>query len=111
MQRITLGQLKVVTLERIYTFPEPSPSGEDEFDARPEVKAEIRVLKDTFWVRLCAMGGLGFAESYMYGEVECDDLISLFQVYFLYMRSNIYSANEYTWFNACSDFYRQQRQS
>ncbi|XP_006462387.1 hypothetical protein AGABI2DRAFT_223653 [Agaricus bisporus var. bisporus H97] len=81
MQRITLGQLKVVTLERIYTFPEPSPSGEDEFDARPEVKAEIRVLKDTFWVRLCAMGGLGFAESYMYGEVECDDLISLFQIF------------------------------
>ncbi|KAF7767913.1 hypothetical protein Agabi119p4_7156 [Agaricus bisporus var. burnettii] len=81
MQRITLGQLKIVTLERIYTFPEPSPSGEDEFDARPEVKAEIRVLKDTFWVRLCAMGGLGFAESYMYGEVECDDLISLFQIF------------------------------
>jgi len=26
------------------------------------------------------MGDLGFAEAYMYGDVECDDLISLFRV-------------------------------
>ncbi|KAG6878299.1 hypothetical protein C0993_009305 [Termitomyces sp. T159_Od127] len=48
-----------------------------------DFKAELRVISDVFWVRLCTMGDLGFAEAYMYGEVECDDLVSLFRVRFL----------------------------
>lgn len=79
MQKITIGQLRVVTSEHTYTFPSQDSMSETQ-NEKPELKAELRVVSDTFWVRLCAMGDLGFSEAYMYGDVECDDLISLFQV-------------------------------
>lgn len=59
-----------------YLFPESRSQESNEGD----LEAEIRVRSDTFWIRLCLMGDLGFAEAYMYGEVECDDLVSLFKV-------------------------------
>ena len=73
-----------MTYSHIYTFPLPelvngADNGENINEHR-DLKAELRVLKDSFWVRLCAMGDLGFAEAYMYGDVECDDLVSLFKV-------------------------------
>lgn len=77
MQKITHGGLSVVcTGGQTYLFPESHSQGSDEGD----LEAEIRVRSDTFWIRLCLMGDLGFAEAYMYGEVECDDLVSLFKV-------------------------------
>lgn len=79
MQKITVGQLRIRTSERTYIFPLPGSTDEGD-NPEPDLKAELHVVKDTFWVRLCAMGDLGFAEAYMFGEVECDDLISLFQV-------------------------------
>jgi cyclopropane-fatty-acyl-phospholipid synthase len=77
MENITEGQLRVLTYSHIYTFPAPLIDSE-----HPErgSKAELRVANDVFWVRLCAMSDLGFAEAYMYGDVECDDLVSLFHV-------------------------------
>ncbi|EPQ54577.1 cyclopropane-fatty-acyl-phospholipid synthase [Gloeophyllum trabeum ATCC 11539] len=56
----------------------------------PELKAELRVVNDVFWVRLCTMSDLGFAEAYMYGDVECDDLVSVFMM-FIYNRENLAS--------------------
>lgn len=80
MQKITVGQLRVLTSENIYTFPcESSENGIQ--SEKYGCKAELRVVKDTFWVRLCATGDLGFAEAYMYGDIECDNLISLFQIF------------------------------
>ncbi|KAG6887994.1 hypothetical protein C0992_009974 [Termitomyces sp. T32_za158] len=67
MAKIASGQLKVFTLSRIYKFPLREGQGED----NEGFKAELRVISDVFWVRLCTMGDLGFAEAYMYGEVEC----------------------------------------
>jgi cyclopropane-fatty-acyl-phospholipid synthase len=64
-----------VTNRQTYTLP---TEGAEHDEAG--VKAEIRVVNDSFWVRLCTMSDLGFAEAFMYGDVECDDLISLFQV-------------------------------
>ena len=64
-----------MTKRQTYTLP----AERDEHD-EAGVKAEIRVVNDSFWVRLCTMSDLGFAEAFMYGDVECDDLISLFQV-------------------------------
>ncbi|KAF5360726.1 hypothetical protein D9756_004655 [Leucocoprinus leucothites] len=87
MRKITVGQLRVVTAENTYIFPLESPTNGVE-DEKPVPKAELRVINDTFWVRLCAMGDLGFAEAYMYGDVECDDLVSLFQI-FLDNRENL----------------------
>ncbi|KAL9710942.1 hypothetical protein Ac2012v2_005482 [Leucoagaricus gongylophorus] len=80
MQKITVGQLRVLTSENIYTFPcESSENGIQ--SEKYGCKAELRVVKDTFWIRLCTMGDLGFAEAYMYGDIECDNLISLFQIF------------------------------
>jgi hypothetical protein len=84
LQKITIGQLRVSTYSDVYTFPihEESSSAANatpNLKLRSNLKAEIRVVNDAFWVRLCAMGDLGFAEAYMYGEVECDDLVSLFE--------------------------------
>ena len=64
-----------MTKRQTYTLPAEG----DEHD-EAGVKAEIRVVNDSFWVRLCTMSDLRFAEVFMYGDVECDDLISLFQV-------------------------------
>lgn len=77
MQNITTGQLRVLTYSHIYNFPS---GAEQAANRKPGLKAELRVVNDAFWVRLCAMGDLGFAEAYMYGDVECDDLVSLFLV-------------------------------
>lgn len=79
MQRINQGRLRVLTFSDIYNFP--SASALVSYDTDPtKRKAELRVTNDSFWIRLCAMGDLGFAEAYMYGDVECDDLVSLFHV-------------------------------
>ena len=43
-------------------------------------KVELRVLKETFWVRVFLFADMGFAEAYMLGEVECADLTAFFQV-------------------------------
>jgi cyclopropane-fatty-acyl-phospholipid synthase len=88
MQNITAGHLRVLTYSHIYNFP---ASFEKNNDA-PSPKSELRVASDVFWIRLCAMGDLGFAEAYMYGDVECDDLVSLFQM-FLLNRENLSNLN------------------
>ncbi|KAJ3858646.1 CFS1-like protein [Lentinula novae-zelandiae] len=85
MRNIKQGQLKVFTFSHIYTFPSHQTTAQIEDGGH---QAELRVVNDVFWVRLCAMGDLGFAEAYMYGDVECDDLISLFQI-FLNNRSHL----------------------
>jgi hypothetical protein len=77
-------QLRVLTSDGIYTFPPPSSTIED-FQIEGDIynggpKAELRVLNETFWVRLVLLGDLGFSEGYMAGDVECDDLAALFRV-------------------------------
>ncbi|KAK7048530.1 S-adenosyl-L-methionine-dependent methyltransferase [Favolaschia claudopus] len=76
MQNIDKGQLRVLTYSHIYSFPTPGVPADEQ-----ECKAELRVVNDSFWIRLCLMSDLGFAEAYMYGDVECDDLVSLFNIF------------------------------
>lgn len=79
MQNISQGHLRVLTFSHIYNFP--SPDADDKgANPIPGLKAELRVVNDIFWIRLCTMSDLGFAEAYMYGDVECDDLVSTFLV-------------------------------
>lgn len=54
--------------------------GELDVDASQAPKAELTVRNPNFWLRLCAMGDLGFAEAYMYGEIDCHDLVKVFLV-------------------------------
>ncbi|KAI0061439.1 cyclopropane-fatty-acyl-phospholipid synthase [Artomyces pyxidatus] len=75
LKNITEGQLRIVTPAQTFEFP-PSVDVDD-----TDLKVELRVVSDAFWVRLCTMGDLGFAEAYMYGDVECDDLISTFMIF------------------------------
>lgn len=43
-------------------------------------RVELSVKKDAFWVRLFLFADMGFAEAYMLGDVECEDLTSFFEV-------------------------------
>ena len=79
LSRITKGRLRIVTDSHVYIFPPPG-SLADKQNPVPELTAEFRVLNPTFWIRLCMMSDLGFAEAYMYGDAECKDLPALFKV-------------------------------
>lgn len=56
MERIVHGQLRVLTFSHIYVF-----GNRDGDDGGP--KAELRVVNNAFWIRLCTMGDLGFSEA------------------------------------------------
>ncbi|KAL0961278.1 hypothetical protein HGRIS_006238 [Hohenbuehelia grisea] len=85
MANIDSGDLRVLTFSHMYRFPsaplDSQAVGDGRGDDSKALKAELRVVDDVFWVRLCTMGDLGFAEAYMYGEVECDDLVTLFKIF------------------------------
>lgn len=53
------------------------PDAESVYDV-PNV--EIVVKRDSFWLRLILLADIGFAEGYMLGDFECDDLTSFFRV-------------------------------
>jgi cyclopropane-fatty-acyl-phospholipid synthase len=76
LKNITVGRLRIVTNKRTYEFPEPGTDAVQD----NKLHAELRVINDAFWVRLCTMGDLGFAEAYMFGDVVCEDLNSIFLV-------------------------------
>ncbi|KAI0349595.1 cyclopropane-fatty-acyl-phospholipid synthase [Trametes cingulata] len=80
LESIAHGTLTIHTPSRTYVFGEDSER-EDGRDALRAPKAELTVRNPTFWLRLCAMGDLGFAEAYMYGEIDCEDLVRVFLVF------------------------------
>ncbi|KAI0051197.1 CFS1-like protein [Auriscalpium vulgare] len=81
---IAVGRLRVETSDHTYKFrSEEGPS-----NSSTEPSAVLRVINDTFWIRLCAMSDLGFGEAFMYGDVECDDLIPVFLV-FMYNKDRL----------------------
>lgn len=76
LQKVTVGRLRIITDELTYEFPDVGADSCEEVGTH----AELRVINGAFWVRLCTMGALGFAEAYMFGDVVCEDLISIFSV-------------------------------
>ena len=48
---------------------------------------ELTVKKEAFWVRMFLFADMGFAESYMLGEVECNNLTGFFEVGSAILRS------------------------
>lgn len=46
MQRIAVGHLRVLTESHIYNFPAPGSK-----EAQDGPSAELRVVKDSFWIR------------------------------------------------------------
>lgn len=43
-------------------------------------RMEVVVKNDAFWIRLFLFADMGFAEAYMLGDFDCQDLTSFFQV-------------------------------
>ena len=72
MSKITTGRLRLLDPTHSYEF------GKD--DESTGLRAELKIVSETFYVRLLLGGDLGFAEAYMVGDVVCDDLVSLFKV-------------------------------
>ncbi|KIM24907.1 hypothetical protein M408DRAFT_316976 [Serendipita vermifera MAFF 305830] len=73
------GHLRILTSEREYVFPVPDKNRpRNEHD---NLRAEFKVLSGSFWIRLALMSDLGFAEAFMYGDVQCEDLVSVFQIF------------------------------
>ncbi|TGO84940.1 hypothetical protein BPOR_0449g00110 [Botrytis porri] len=58
-------------------------------------KIELRVVNQAFWVRLFLFADMGFAEAYMLGEVECDDLTGFFEL-FIQNRNQLANATTLT---------------
>lgn len=90
MEKLTRGQLRLLATDgTMYTFGAPGIYSE-EFPnpnklAAPnpktdEIRAEIRVINDAFWVRMLLLSDLGFSEAFMTGDIEVDDLDALFKV-------------------------------
>lgn len=86
MEKISVGELRVLTKEAIYTFGKPcvpEQHGSDkDTGSSGELRAEIRVINDAFWIRMFMLSDLGFAEAYMVGDIEISNLDSLFKVSF-----------------------------
>ncbi|KAF2226729.1 Mycolic acid cyclopropane synthetase-domain-containing protein [Elsinoe ampelina] len=84
LQRITTGQLKITDVDGTITV-----CGQDKLKPIPQSQrtvysvpvTELVVNKDVFWARLLLFADMGFAESYMLGEVSCPDLTSFFQLF------------------------------
>ena len=81
------GRLVIETPSSTYTFP-PSPTD----NKHPDVHARLRVINPAFWIRLAFMSDLGFAEAYMYGDIECTTLPTLFLL-FLHNKQALSSLN------------------
>lgn len=57
-------------------------------------RTELRIHRDTFWVRVVLFADMGFAESYMLAEISCVDLTSFFKL-FIFNREQL--SNGSTW--------------
>lgn len=56
---------------------------------------KLIVKKESFWVRLFLFGDMGFAEAFMLGDVECEDLTIFFEI-FIYNRNQLANATTLT---------------
>ncbi|KAI9827250.1 MAG: hypothetical protein M1832_005388 [Thelocarpon impressellum] len=75
LSRLEHGEIEIVDTDAtVLRF------GETLGEART-AKAELRVHKEAFWVRLFLFTDMGFAEAFMLGEVACPDLTAFFQIF------------------------------
>ena len=83
LKNIQVGSLQITDTDGTLTIcgsPRRANAGsEKSVYAIPH--AELRVLNDLFWVRLLLFADMGFAESYMLGEVACPDITAFFKLF------------------------------
>ena len=83
LKNIQIGSLQVTDADGTYTIcgsPRRSDSKEER-SVYSIAHAELRVLNDLFWVRALLFADMGFAESYMLGEIECPDITAFFKLF------------------------------
>ncbi|RMY78793.1 hypothetical protein D0863_00417 [Hortaea werneckii] len=85
LKQIQVGSLQITDTDGTLTVcgspRRASTATETEKSVYTTPHAELRVLNDLFWVRLAIFADMGFAESYMLGEVECPNLTAFFKVF------------------------------
>ncbi|KAK5117380.1 hypothetical protein LTR62_005998 [Meristemomyces frigidus] len=83
LRQIQIGSLRITDTDGSLTVcgSPKRADGNDEKSVYAVPHAELRVLSDLFWVRLLVFADMGFAESYMLGEIECPDITAFFKVF------------------------------
>lgn len=61
LKRMNHGHLRIQTANGEYIFPVPHPNSVSA-NEHDDLHAELRVLNNSFWIRLALMSDLGFAE-------------------------------------------------
>ncbi|KAK3678083.1 hypothetical protein LTR78_002178 [Recurvomyces mirabilis] len=83
LRQVQIGSLQIIDTDGSLTVcgSPKRADGNDEKSVHAIPHAELRVLSDLFWVRLLVFADMGFAESYMLGEVACPDITAFFKVF------------------------------
>lgn len=84
LKNIQVGSLQVTDADGTLTVcgsPPRAQAGNGEKSVYSTPHAELKVLNDLFWVRLLLFADMGFAESYMLGEVSCSDITAFFRLF------------------------------
>lgn len=92
LRNIQVGSLTIQDTDGTVTTC-GSPRRVDSQDSKTVYSAahtELLVLNDMFWVRLLLFADMGFAESYMLGEVACPDITAFFK---LFIQNRAYLSN------------------
>ncbi|KAK4691833.1 cyclopropane-fatty-acyl-phospholipid synthase, partial [Lecanoromycetidae sp. Uapishka_2] len=77
LRKVEIGQLVIEDIDGTKTICGRSGA----MDGAP--RTELKVLKEAFWVRLMLFADMGFAESFMLGEISCPDLVAFFRIFIL----------------------------
>lgn len=101
LKNIQVGSLQITDIDGTLTIcgslRRAAPDGEKNVYTIPHT--ELRILNDLFWVRLLLFADMGFAESYMLGEIDCPDLMAFFR---LFIVNRQYLSNGTTLFSKVS---------
>jgi cyclopropane-fatty-acyl-phospholipid synthase len=102
LKNIQIGSLEIRDVDGTLTVcgspPRAEPGG-GEKSVYTIPHAELKVLNDLFWVRLLFFADMGFAESYMLGEMACPDITAFFK---LFIVNRKYLSNGTTWTSSIS---------
>ncbi|KAF2020087.1 cyclopropane-fatty-acyl-phospholipid synthase [Aaosphaeria arxii CBS 175.79] len=81
----TLSQLKQIQLGRLALYETKTSKAPHVFGVETEglPSVALNVHDEKFWVRLALFADMGFAESYMLGEVTSSDLTKFFELFIL----------------------------
>ncbi|KAJ2978735.1 hypothetical protein NQ176_g3654 [Zarea fungicola] len=81
LKLIQHGRIVVTCKYGAGDFGKPETYGEQGANGKPGQAISIVVNSPSAWIRICQAFDLGFAEAYMFQELDCDNLAGLFSLY------------------------------